>query len=76
MCTTVVCRSATVRVYFCDFNTVFFNHAVFPLVMQMAIVEIVSVAIVLYRGMAAIGTVLMIVIFVLVVHRFLLNKTL
>ena len=62
-------RGAAVRVLLRHRNYVLFDGPVFSLVVQMPIVEIVRVAVMLDRRMAASGSVLMIVALMSMCHR-------
>ena len=65
--------SAFSRICFRDFYRVLFNRAVFALVVQVTIMQIVDVVAMLNSGVFAIGAMFMVVIFAFVRHVKLLT---
>lgn len=75
MATALMGWCARVRIGFAHFDLVFNNGPVICHVMQMTVVQIINMSIVLDSSVFAVWTVLVVMIFVCMAHRFLRDET-
>jgi len=65
----VVCGGAGIGIPLRDLNAMLFYLTILALMMQMPVVEVICVSVVLYRGVPAVGSMLVVVIVVQMGHN-------